>query len=121
MKLAVTPAEYTWIERNLNKLVKANQNATQVTKTMELTEALLVKLQTAELVEDPKGNLVFNFNRNDLRILQGLVSNQRIVLRETIIPNYKKRGAGFEDYIKQADEKIDLLTGILEKVEAGLK
>ncbi len=121
MKLAFLPTEFNWIERNVNKLVKKNQNATQVTKTMELTESLLTKLQTPELKLHPKGNLEFNFNRNDLRILQGLVSNQRIVLMQSVIPNYKKRGAGYEDYIKQAEGTIELLTDILEKVEAGLK
>lgn len=102
--------QLNWIRTNFNKLAKANEKDKDRKQRYRAI---------GKKAEQSKGILVIG--KTDARGILALAQAMHSNLVEKTIPEYKRRGKGYEEYLDKAKKKAKNLENMVKLIKAKLR
>lgn len=127
-RISLTPKEAGWFSRNVPKALEVlDLKAKRDAATKErVTYKVLTKMQkeaarVADIVnaftEQEQYEVDVFLNRKQKLVLSGLVDKMKQSLNQGAIPKYEKDPKQYEEYLKNAIEKAQMLNNLLRKLK----
>lgn len=127
-KIFLTDKEFAWLQRVVPRHAKALESKVGTDSTAkrlkEATEKLAEKLALPPQGDLASNQLVFESNRQDLRIIQQIVRVEYEAVTTHVIPGYQERMAKdpsrYKQYLDASVAHSEMLLGLLNKVNERL-